>query len=158
MNTFMFGFACILPSLEFVHGLIKFARSKDVFVSDLVQPSRFIKVMFIICIVIKFPIVDSFWAFKSWLDLKHENIHMRWIIDANFWISIFCLWTKWPTCLGNSIGFADHGAFYGNKRCIVVKSSVKNRCKDKPCNFFSFQPFALKFFFHFFHFFSPSCK
>jgi hypothetical protein len=55
MNTFIFGFACILPLLEFVHGLIKFARSKDVFVCDLVQPSRFIKVMFIICIVIKFP-------------------------------------------------------------------------------------------------------
>jgi hypothetical protein len=31
-------------------------------------------------------IVDSFWAFKSWLELKHENIHMCWIVDANFGI------------------------------------------------------------------------
>jgi hypothetical protein len=45
--------ACILPLLECVHALIKFAQSRNVFMCDLVQPSRFIKLMFIACIVIK---------------------------------------------------------------------------------------------------------
>ncbi len=28
----------------------------------------------------------------------------------------------------------------------IVKSLVKNQCKDKPCNFLSIHPFALNFF------------
>jgi hypothetical protein len=32
----MFGLSCILSLLKFVHDLIKFAQSKDVFVRDLV--------------------------------------------------------------------------------------------------------------------------
>ncbi len=35
----------------------------------------------------------------------------------------------------------------------VIKSLVKNRCKDKPYNFLSFQPFAFNLFFQFFNFF-----
>ncbi len=27
---------------------------------------------------------NSFWAFKSLLELKHENIHMCWIVDEKF--------------------------------------------------------------------------
>jgi hypothetical protein len=28
--------------------------------------------------------IDTFWAFKSLLECKHENIHMEWIHDLNF--------------------------------------------------------------------------
>ncbi len=28
-------------------------------------------------------IVDKFWAFKSLLECKHENIHMKWIVNFN---------------------------------------------------------------------------
>ncbi len=78
------GLACIFPLLEFVHALIKFAQYRYVFVCDLVatikvcqgdvysmyydQTSKFT--------------VDSFWAFKLLLELKHENIHMCWIVYA----------------------------------------------------------------------------
>jgi hypothetical protein len=84
----LFGLACILPWLESVHVLIKFAQFRNVFACDLVtiikvcqgdvynmyydQTSKFI--------------VDSFWAFKSLLELKHDNIHMCWIVDAKFGI------------------------------------------------------------------------
>jgi len=27
---------------------------------------------------------NTFWAFKSLLECKHENIHMKWILDFNF--------------------------------------------------------------------------
>jgi hypothetical protein len=27
-------------------------------------------------------IIDNFWVFKFLWELKHENIHMRWIVDA----------------------------------------------------------------------------
>jgi hypothetical protein len=28
-------------------------------------------------------IVDTFWAFKSLFECKHENIYMKWILDLN---------------------------------------------------------------------------
>jgi len=28
--------------------------------------------------------IDTFWAFKSLLECKHENIHTKWIHDLNF--------------------------------------------------------------------------
>jgi hypothetical protein len=81
----LLGLACIFPLLEFMHALIKFAHMWDVFMCDLVvtikvcqcdmcnmyleQSSNFI--------------VDTFWAFKSLLECKHENIHMKWILDFN---------------------------------------------------------------------------
>jgi hypothetical protein len=34
-------------------------------------------------------IVDTFWAFKSLLDCKHENIHMKWILDLNYGLQHF---------------------------------------------------------------------
>ncbi len=71
--------AYIFPLLESMHVLIKFAQSKAVIICDLVvaikvcqgdvysmyydQTSKFT--------------INSFWAFKSLLELKHENIHMR---------------------------------------------------------------------------------
>jgi hypothetical protein len=30
--------------------------------------------------------IGSFWAFESLLELKHENIHTCWIVDAKFGI------------------------------------------------------------------------
>jgi mannosyltransferase OCH1-like enzyme len=91
MNNFMFGFACILPLLEFVHVLIKFVWSKDVFVCDLVATIKVYQgdVYNMYCDQISKLTNDSFWAFKSWLELKHENIHMRWIVDVNFGIPHF---------------------------------------------------------------------
>jgi len=74
----LFGLACIFPLLEFVHALIKFAQFRNLFACDLVatiklcqsdvynmyydQTSKFT--------------INSFCAFKSLLELKHENIHM----------------------------------------------------------------------------------
>jgi hypothetical protein len=84
----LFGLVCIFPLFESMHALIKFAQLKYAFVCDLVatikvcqgdvynmyydQTSKFT--------------ANSFWAFKSLLELKHENIHMCWIIDAKFGI------------------------------------------------------------------------
>ncbi len=28
-------------------------------------------------------LLHNFWAFKSLLDYKHENIHMWWVLDVN---------------------------------------------------------------------------
>jgi hypothetical protein len=77
----LLGFAYILSLLESVHALIKFAQFRNVYVCDLVcqgdvysmywdQTSKFT--------------ADSFWVLKSLLKLKHENIHMHWIVDAKF--------------------------------------------------------------------------
>jgi hypothetical protein len=68
-----------------VHVLIKFEQSRDVFTCDLVANIKvcqsYVYNMYYDEIS-KFAI-DSFWAFKLLLELKHENIHMRWIVDAN---------------------------------------------------------------------------
>jgi hypothetical protein len=80
----LLGLAYILPLLESMHALIKFAHMRIIFVCDLVvvikvcqgdiynmyleQNSNFT--------------TDIFWAFKSLLEFKHENIHLKWIPDA----------------------------------------------------------------------------
>jgi len=82
----LLGLACILPLLESVHALIKFAQSKDVFVCDLVVPIKDCQgdvYNMYYDSTSKFT-TDSFSTFKSLLELKHENIHMRWIVDAIF--------------------------------------------------------------------------
>jgi hypothetical protein len=84
----LLGFACILPLLEFVHVLIKFAQSRHVFVCDLVVAIKLCQgdVYNMYCDKTSKFTVDSFWAFKSLLELKHENIHMHWIVDVRFGI------------------------------------------------------------------------
>jgi len=82
----LLGLACILPLLESVHALIKFAQSKDVFECDLVVPIKDCQgdvYNMYYDSTSKFT-TDSFSTFKSLLELKHENIHMRWIVDAIF--------------------------------------------------------------------------
>jgi hypothetical protein len=80
----LLGLACILPLLESMHVLIKFAQSKDVFVCDLVVPIKDCQGDFynMYCDLTSKFTTDSFWAFESLLELKHGNIHMRWIVDA----------------------------------------------------------------------------
>jgi hypothetical protein len=76
----------LLPLLESMHALLKFAHMRDVFVCNLVaiikvcqgdlynmyleQNSNFTAYIF--------------WAFKSLLECKHENIHMKSILNLNF--------------------------------------------------------------------------
>ncbi len=84
----LLGLACIFPLWESMHALIKFAQSKDVFVCDLVVPIKDYQgdVYNIYCDPISKFTTDSFWVFISLLELKHENMHMCWIVDAKFGI------------------------------------------------------------------------
>jgi hypothetical protein len=67
-----------------VHALIKFAQSRDVFVCDLVVAIKDCQgdLYNMYCDQTSKFNIDSFWALKSLSELKHENIHMCWIIDA----------------------------------------------------------------------------
>ncbi len=84
----LLGLACIFPLWESMYALIKFAQSKDVFVCDLVVPIKDYQgdVYNIYCDPISKFTTDSFWVFISLLELKHENMHMCWIVDAKFGI------------------------------------------------------------------------
>jgi hypothetical protein len=79
--------ACILPLLEFVHALIKFAQLKDVYVCDMMAIIKIIcqgdNYMMYCDQTSKFT-TNNFWAFKSLLEFKHENIKMRWIPNLNY--------------------------------------------------------------------------
>jgi hypothetical protein len=79
----LLGFACIFPLLKCVHALIKFAQFRNVYVCDLVCQGD---VYSMYCDQTSKFIVDNFWVFKLLLKLKHENIHMHWIVDAKFGI------------------------------------------------------------------------
>ncbi len=82
----LFKLAYILLLLKFVHVLIKFEQPRYVFVCDLVATIKVFQSYVYNMYhdhISKF-ITDSFWAFKSLLELKHENIHMCWIVDENF--------------------------------------------------------------------------
>jgi hypothetical protein len=63
------GFGCILP-----HALIKFAQFRNVYACDSVCQGD---VYSMYCDKTSKFTVDSFWVFKSLLELKHENIHMH---------------------------------------------------------------------------------
>jgi hypothetical protein len=155
----LLGFACIWPLLEFVHVLIKFAQSRDVFVCDLVVPIKDCQgdVYNMYCdSTFKFTI-NSFWVFKSLLELKHEIIHMCCIVDAksriphlafklngqHVWAIHWDLETMVPSMVTKGV-------------LIVVESLVKNQCKGKLCNFLPFILLPLNVFFK--YFFSLSCK
>jgi hypothetical protein len=69
-----------------MHVLIKFAQMGDVFVCDLVATIK-------VCEGDLYNMyleqssnfnADTFWAFKSLLECKHENIHMKWKPNLNF--------------------------------------------------------------------------
>jgi hypothetical protein len=67
---------------------VKFAQFRDVFVCDLMLAIKVCQgdVYSINCDWISKFTTNSFWAFKSLLKLKHENIHTCWIVDAKFGI------------------------------------------------------------------------
>ncbi len=72
----LFGLVCILPLLEFFHALIKFAQMRDLCVCD---PMVAIKVCqgdiyMMYCDQTSNFSIDNFWALKSLLEFKHENI------------------------------------------------------------------------------------
>jgi hypothetical protein len=82
----LLGLAYILPLLESMHVLIKFAHMSDVFVCNLVVAIKVYQGDLYNMYLeqsLNFTI-DTYWAFKSLLECKHENIHMKWILDLNF--------------------------------------------------------------------------
>jgi len=155
------GLVCILPLLESVHALIKFAQSKNVFVCDLVVAIKDCQgdVYNMYCDPTSKFITNSFWAFKSLLELKHENIHMHRIVDVKsgiphlafelngqqIWAIHWDLETTVPFMVTNDV-------------FVVVESLVKNQCKGKPCNFLPFIPLPPILFYFFIDFFSLSCR
>jgi hypothetical protein len=82
----LLGLACILPLLESIHALTKFTQINDVYVCDLVVVIKVCQgdiYMMYYDQTSKFT-TDNFWAFKSLLEFKNENIQMQWVLDLNF--------------------------------------------------------------------------
>jgi hypothetical protein len=79
------GMCCIIPLLENIDSLVRFAYQHNVFICDLVivvkscqgqlyslyndGSSQFSS--------------DEFWAFKGLLDYNHDHIHMKWMAKLN---------------------------------------------------------------------------
>jgi hypothetical protein len=72
----LLGLACILPLLEFVHSLIKFAQTRDVYMCDVVVVIKVCQgdIYMMDCDQTSKFTISNFWAFKSLIELKHENI------------------------------------------------------------------------------------
>jgi hypothetical protein len=73
-----------------MHVLIIFAHMQDVFVCDLVVAIKVCQGdmynMYLEQSLNSF--ASTYWAFKSLFECKHENIHMKWILDlldSNIW-------------------------------------------------------------------------
>jgi hypothetical protein len=82
----LFRHVYILPLLEFVHAFIKFAQMKNVYVCDLVAVIKVCQgdINMMYCDRTSKFTITNFWAFKSLLEFKHENIQMWWALDLNF--------------------------------------------------------------------------
>ncbi len=146
----LLGLVYILPLLEYVHVLIEFAQSKNVFVCEFVVPIKDCQgdVYNMYCDLTSKFTIDSFWAFKSLFELKHENIHMHLNVDTKFriphlafelndqqvWAIHRDLDTMVPSMVTNDV-------------FVVVESLVKNQCKSNPCNFLPFNTLPPMFFF-----------
>jgi hypothetical protein len=72
----LLGLVCILPMLESVHALIKIAQMRDLYVCDLVATIKVNQddIYMTYCYQTSKFTIDNFWAFKSLLEFKHENI------------------------------------------------------------------------------------
>jgi len=77
-------------------------------------------------------IVDTFWAFKSLIKCKHENIHLKWILDLHFGLQHLAFEVN-----GHHIWAMHHDlktltpTFVTKSIFVVVESLVKNQCKGK---------------------------
>jgi len=72
----LLGLVCILPLLEFFHAFIKFAQMRDLYVCDLVATIKVnqVDIYMMHCDQTSKFTRNNFWAFKSLLEFKHENI------------------------------------------------------------------------------------
>ncbi len=72
----LLGLSCILPLLESIHALVKFAQMKDVYVCDLVAAIKVCQgdIYMMYCDQTSKFALDNFWAFKSLLEFRHGNI------------------------------------------------------------------------------------
>jgi hypothetical protein len=77
--------ACILPLLESIHVLVKFAQMQNMFVCDLVAIVKVcqVDIFSMYCDQNSKFSVNNLWAFKSLLECKHESIWMQWVLDVN---------------------------------------------------------------------------
>ncbi len=77
--------ACILPLLESIHALVKFAQMQDMFVCDLVAIVKVcqVDIFNMYCDQNSKFSINNLWVFKSLLECKHENIRMQWVLDVN---------------------------------------------------------------------------
>jgi len=82
----LLGLAYILPLLESMHALIKFAHMRMSLCATLWLLSRFVKMIRITLYLEQSSnfFANTYWAFKSLLECRHEDIHMKWILDLNF--------------------------------------------------------------------------
>jgi hypothetical protein len=64
--------------MEFMHALHKLAQTKNIFVCDLVAIIKVYQndIYNMYCDPTSNFIIENFWAFKSFLEFKHESIHM----------------------------------------------------------------------------------
>jgi hypothetical protein len=73
----LLGLVCIMPLLESIHALIMSAQMKDLYVCDLVVVIKVnqVDIYMMYCDQTSKFTIDNFWAFKSLLEFKHENIY-----------------------------------------------------------------------------------
>jgi hypothetical protein len=72
----LLGLSYILPLLESIDALVKFAQMKDVSVCDLVATIKLCQsdIYMMYCDQTSKFTIDNFWVFKSLLEFRHENI------------------------------------------------------------------------------------
>ncbi len=82
----LLGLTCILPLLKSIHAFIKFAQMRDVYVCHLLTTIKVCQgdIYMMYCDQTSKFTTNNFWAFKSLLEFKHENIKMRWIPNLNY--------------------------------------------------------------------------
>jgi hypothetical protein len=81
----LFGLACILPLMESMQSLLKFAQRGDLFISNFIAIVK-------VCqgqlynlyydAVLSFQ-GNDFWSFHGLLQGDHQEIHTKWVIDYN---------------------------------------------------------------------------
>jgi hypothetical protein len=81
----LLGLNVVMPLLEVIHFLIKFAQLRDVFVCDFIAVVKIYEgdVYHMYCDIHSFFQGDVIMNFQSLIDCAHASINRRWIIDLD---------------------------------------------------------------------------
>ncbi len=80
----LLGLVCVLPLMENIQSIFKFAQRKDIFICHFIATVKvFQGQLYTLYCDTTSSYTNEFWSFQALVQGDHEQIHMKWVMDQN---------------------------------------------------------------------------